>query len=229
MNVYRGDQINQTVCLTLGYRSRFPKQTESSVLFFFSWLLRLIKTKQKVLSFFSLFFFFLQLIVTTLITFTQTIANVENRMVRYLNVCKHELYLAIFIQVFYCECDKKIAISMCRKDRRTDADSNTRTAPKFSQIIFLFVVYFVSDLVHPLLLFRLLLLLVTAKKITIFLKFCLWCFFFLLFSLLYFPRCCVFFRATVPRANHVMVCILSVCDSIARLWGSEQWYFLPPR
>lgn len=26
-----------------------------------------------------------------------------------------------------------------------------------------------------------------------------------------------------------MVCILGVCDSTASLWGSEQWYFLPPR
>lgn len=36
----------------------------------------------------------------------------------------------------------------------------------------------------------------------------------------------VIFRATVPRANHVM---MSVCDSYASLWGSKRWYFLPPR
>lgn len=36
----------------------------------------------------------------------------------------------------------------------------------------------------------------------------------------------VIFRATVPRANHVM---MSVCDSFDSLWGSKQWYFLPPR
>lgn len=36
----------------------------------------------------------------------------------------------------------------------------------------------------------------------------------------------VIFRATVPRANHVM---MSVCDSYTSLWGSKRWYFLPPR
>lgn len=35
---------------------------------------------------------------------------------------------------------------------------------------------------------------------------------------------CVFFRTTVPRPNHVML-VFAVCDSIGRLWGSEQWYF----
>lgn len=40
---------------------------------------------------------------------------------------------------------------------------------------------------------------------------------------------CVFFHATVPRANHEMVVIFYVCDSITSLRGSERWYFLPPR
>lgn len=62
-----------------------------------------------------------------------------NVLISYLNVCKHELYLAIIFFFFLQICDKKNCV--CKKDQRTGADLTRELQWNFPNNIFIYCLF----------------------------------------------------------------------------------------